>query len=185
MPAVLDLLAAQAAGCTSCALHAERTQAVFGAGDPSAELLLVGEAPGAQEDRDGVPFVGRSGQLLDRLLSEELGTDRDRCYIANVVKCRPPANRDPKAVEVAACRHFLDAQVDAVDPEVTVTLGRFAAQALLETREGLRSLRGRAHPFRRGVLVPALHPAAALRGGAPVLEQLRDDLRLARAELGW
>ncbi len=185
MLATLDQLAVAAARCTSCALHEARTQVVFGAGDPEATLMIVGEAPGAQEDLDGVPFIGRCGKLLDRLLDEELGTSRDRCYITNVVKCRPPANRDPRRDEIAACHHHLEAQVALLDPKVTVTLGRFAAQELLGTRAALGELRGRAHPFGSGTLVPALHPAAALRGGAAVLEQLRGDLALARHELGW
>lgn len=185
MPATLLQLASAAARCTACDLHEGRTQVVFGSGDPAAQLVLVGEAPGAQEDLDGVPFVGRSGQLLDRLLDEELGTTRQRCYITNVVKCRPPANRDPRRDEIDACRHHLQAQIALLEPVVTITLGRFAAQELLGTRASLTSLRGRAHPFGSGTLVPALHPAAALRGGAPVLAQLRGDLALARAELGW
>jgi uracil-DNA glycosylase len=154
-------------------------------GDPQADLMFVGEGPGAEEDRQGLPFVGKSGQLLDRLLREELGLTRDRCYIANVVKCRPPENRDPKPDEIAACRPYLEAQVDLIGAKVVVTLGRFAAQTLLGTTEGIMKLRGRTYDFRGGVLVPTLHPAAALRGGGEPLAQMRADfIRAKRALAG-
>jgi DNA polymerase len=154
-------------------------------GDPHADLMFVGEGPGAEEDRQGLPFVGKSGQLLDRLLREELGLTRDHCYIANVVKCRPPDNRDPKPDEIAACRPYLEAQVDLIGARVIVTLGRFAAQVLLGTTEGIMKLRGRTYDFRGGVLVPTLHPAAALRGGGEPLAQMRADfIRAKRALAG-
>ncbi len=154
-------------------------------GDPHADLMFVGEGPGAEEDRQGLPFVGKSGQLLDRLLREELGLTRDRCYIANVVKCRPPDNRDPRPDEIAACRPYLEAQVDLIGAKVIVTLGRFAAQTLLGTTEGIMKLRGRTYDFRGGVLVPTLHPAAALRGGGEPLAQMRADfIRAKRALAG-
>ncbi len=129
------------------------------------------------------PFVGRSGKLLDRLLAEELGITRDECYIANVVKCRPPENRDPRPDEIAACRPWLAQQVDLIQPKVVVTLGRFAAQLLLETTEGITKLRGRSYPFGDAVLVPTLHPAAALRGGAEPLAQMRADFVRAKLAL--
>jgi uracil-DNA glycosylase family 4 len=187
-PASADALAAvraQAAACTRCALAAGRTQVVFGVGDPAADLMFVGEGPGREEDRRGEPFVGRSGQLLDRLMLEELGRDRSHFYVANVVKCRPPHNRDPRPEEIGACRPFLTAQLDLIDPVVVVTLGNFATRELLGTTEGIRRLRGRAYPFGRGHLVPTYHPAAALRSGGEVVAEMRADFvrakRLLRA----
>jgi DNA polymerase len=156
---------------------------VFGMGSPTADLVFVGEGPGAEEDRQGLPFVGRSGKLLDKLLLEELGITREQVYIANVVKCRPPDNRDPRPEEIEACRPFLEGQVDAIDPRVVVTLGRFAAHVLLGTSEGITRLRGRTYPFRRGVLIPTFHPAAVLRGGAQQLAQMRADLVRAKLAL--
>ncbi|MGA8297396.1 MAG: uracil-DNA glycosylase, partial [Acidimicrobiales bacterium] len=150
---------------------------------PNARLMFVGEGPGRDEDLAGEPFVGRSGKLLDRLIEEEIGLSRADCYIANVVKCRPPNNRDPNPDEVATCRHFLDGQVDAVNPEVIVTLGNFAARALLGVSDGVTKLRGRSYPFGRGVLVPTFHPAAALRGGGVVLAQMRADFVRAKRAL--
>lgn len=181
----LALLAEVTSTCTACALSEGRTQVVFGVGNPTADLLLVGEGPGAEEDRQGEPFVGRSGKLLDRLLAEELGIGRDQCYIANVVKCRPPGNRDPRPEEIAACRPYLEQQVDLINPTVTVTLGRFASQLLLESTDGVNKLRGKSYPFRTGVLVPTLHPAAALRGGGTVVAQMRADLVRVKLALGW
>jgi uracil-DNA glycosylase family 4 len=145
--------------------------------------MFVGEGPGHEEDKQGLPFVGRSGKLLDRLMLEEIGVARDRCYIANVVKCRPPGNRDPVPEEVASCRPFLDAQLEAIDPSVVVTLGNFATKLLLETADGIRRVRGRSYPFRRGVLVPTYHPAAVLRGGGEQLAQMRADLVRAKRAL--
>ena len=178
--ATLDALAQEAAQCTRCRLAEGRTNVVFGMGDPSAALLFVGEGPGAEEDRQGLPFVGRSGKLLDRLLAEELGIGRDRCYIANCVKCRPPNNRDPLPDELAACRPYLEGQLDQLDPKVVVTLGNFATRALLETTEGITKLRGRAYPFRHGHLVPTFHPSAALRSGGEVVAAMRADLIRAK-----
>ncbi len=180
-------MAAEAATCTRCRLAEERTQVVFGTGTPSAALMFIGEGPGAEEDRQGLPFVGRSGRLLDQLLLEELALHRESVYIANVVKCRPPGNRDPKPDEIDACRPYLTAQLDLIRPAVVVTLGRFAAQWLLETTEGITKLRGRSYPFAHGVLIPTLHPAAALRGGAEPLAQMRADFvraKVALAEAG-
>jgi uracil-DNA glycosylase len=169
----------EAKGCVRCSLSASRTQVVFGVGSPSADLMFVGEAPGQQEDLQGEPFVGRSGQLLDRLVFEEMGLTREGFYIANTVKCRPPGNRDPEAGEIAACRPWLETQVDLIDPKVVVTLGNFAAKLLLGTTEGITKLRGRAYPFRRGMLVPTYHPAAVLR--SPGLNaQIRADLVRAK-----
>ncbi len=173
----------EAKGCTRCPLAQGRTQVVFGVGSPSADLMFVGEAPGQQEDLQGEPFVGRSGQLLDRMVLEEMGLTRDRFYIANTVKCRPPGNRDPQPVEIAACRPWLETQVDLIDPKVVVTLGNFAAKLLLGTTDGITKVRGRAYPYRRGVLVPTVHPAAVLRGGGDLAAQMRADLVRAKGYL--
>ncbi|MGD0873693.1 MAG: uracil-DNA glycosylase [Acidimicrobiales bacterium] len=173
-------LEAVALGCVACPLASGRTKVVFSAGNPAASLMLVGEAPGHDEDLVGEPFVGRSGQLLDRLLSEELGLDRTGCYIANVVKCRPPGNRDPVPLEVAACRHFLESQVELVSPKVIVSLGNFASRTLLGVTEGVTSLRGRSYSYGSRVLVPTFHPAYALRGGGVVVAEMRADLVRAK-----
>lgn len=180
-----DLLRDEALGCMKCRLAAHRTQVVFGGGNPDTDLVIVGEAPGANEDLEGRPFVGRSGQLLDRLLVEEMGRTRDACYITNVVKCRPENNRDPRADEVAACRPYLVEQLSMIGPRVVVTLGNFSSKLLLGTTTGITRLRGVAHPFpawngpEAPVIVPTYHPAAALRGGAKVQADLRSDLALA------
>jgi DNA polymerase len=183
VPSPLELVAAEASTCTRCRLAEGRTQVVFGMGAPDARLMFIGEGPGAEEDRQGLPFVGRSGQLLDRLMLEEIGITRERCYIANVVKCRPPDNRDPKPDEIDACRPYLTSQLDLIRPAVVVTLGRFAGQWLLQTTEGITKLRGRSYPFAYGVLIPTLHPAAALRGGAEPLAQMRADFVRAKLHL--
>ena len=175
-----DALRAEALSCTRCPLSAGRTQVVFGVGDPAADLMFVGEGPGREEDLAGQPFVGRSGKLLDRLMQEELGFDRRSCYIANVVKCRPPQNRDPRPEEIEACRPYLTRQVELIDPAVVITLGNFATRLLLGTTDGIRRVRGRAYPFRGGHLVPTYHPAAALRSGGQVVAEMRADLIRAK-----
>lgn len=178
-------LAVEASTCTRCALAAGRTQVVFGVGDPEADLMFVGEGPGREEDLAGEPFVGRSGRLLDRLIAEELGIERSRCYITNVVKCRPPGNRDPLPAEIDACHPYLSAQLDLIGPKVVVTLGNFATRLLLGTTDGIRKVRGREYPFRQGHLVPTYHPAAALRSGGAVVAEMRADLVRAKGLLGW
>lgn len=180
----LEELATQAAGCTRCPLHETRTQVVFGVGDPSSGLMFIGEAPGREEDLKGEPFVGRSGQLLDRLVLEEVGLTRDRFYIANVVKSRPPGNRDPLPLEIEACRPWLEAQLDIIDPRVVVTLGNFSSKLLLQTKDGITKLRGRSYPFRNGVLIPTFHPAAVLRGGGEPMAKVRADLIRVKEALG-
>jgi DNA polymerase len=181
VPSSLALLTEQASSCERCKLaQLGRTQVVVGMGDPSAELMFVGEGPGAEEDRQGLPFVGRSGKLLDQLLFEELGVTRDRVYIANVVKCRPPNNRDPEPDEIDSCRPWLEQQVQLVDPAVIVTLGKFASQLLLGTKEGITKLRGRSYPFGERMLVPTVHPAYVLRGGGEAMAQMRADLVRAK-----
>lgn len=174
-------LRSEALGCTRCALCEERTQVVFGMGDPHADLMFVGEGPGAEEDRQGLPFVGRSGKLLDRLMAEEMGLDRTSAYIANVVKCRPPQNRDPRPEEIEACRPYLEEQISLIDPSVVVTLGNFSSKLLLDTTIGITKLRGRAYDWGGRVLVPTLHPAAVLRGGGDAMAQVRADLVRAKA----
>ncbi|MFZ4517217.1 MAG: uracil-DNA glycosylase [Microthrixaceae bacterium] len=184
MPTAFEDLRAEALGCTRCRLSEGRTQVVFGSGDPDADLMFVGEGPGAEEDRRGLPFVGRSGQLLDRLMAEEMGRTRDTCFIANVVKCRPPDNRDPRPDEVTACRPWLESQVDLIRPRVIVTLGNFSSRLLLDTKDGITKLRGRTYPYRDGtVLVPTYHPAAVLRGGGEPMARMRADLVRAKQAL--
>ena len=183
MPTELEAVAAEAAGCTRCRLHQSRTQVVFGQGDPRADLMFVGEAPGFHEDRQGIPFVGPSGQLLNRLL-EGIGLRRQDVYICNVVKSRPPQNRDPQPDEIAACRPWLDAQIRLVDPKVVVTLGNFAAKTLLETTTGITRLRGQTYPFQGRGLLPTFRPAAALHAqgrrtaGPSPLEAMEGDFRV-------
>src|SRR5580700_4182062 len=172
-----------AMSCTKCSLAAGRTQVVFGVGDPGAELMFVGEGPGRDEDLAGEPFVGRSGKLLDKLMWQEIGIDRSACYIANVVKCRPPNNRDPLPAEIEACRPWLESQLELINPTVVVTLGNFATRLLLGTSEGIGRLRGRSYPYRGGHLVPTYHPAAALRGGAEIVAEMRADLVRAKTLL--
>jgi len=149
-------------------------------GNPDADLMFVGEGPGAEEDRQGLPFVGRSGQLLDRLMRQEIGLTREHCYVANVVRCRPPGNRDPLPDEIEACSRYLEATLEIVAPRVVVTLGNFATRRLLGTSEGISRLRGRSYPFREGNLVPTYHPAAALRGGGEILAEMRADFVRAK-----
>jgi DNA polymerase len=180
--ASLPRLREDALGCTRCPLAATRTQVVFGVGDPDAGLMFVGEGPGADEDRLGEPFVGRAGKLLTALI-EGIGLTRDDVYIANVVKCRPPGNRDPQPTEIAACRPYLEAQLDLVAPEVVVTLGNFATKLLLDTKTGITKLRGQVFPYRRGSLIPALHPSAVLRNGGAALAQARADFVVIRRTL--
>jgi uracil-DNA glycosylase len=175
-----EQLRATALECTKCPLAAGRTQVVFGVGDPQARLLFVGEGPGHQEDLAGEPFVGRSGQLLDRLMREEIGLTRAECYIANVVKCRPPQNRNPVPAEIEACRPYLEKQITLINPSVVVTLGNFATRLLLDRPEGIRQLRGSVYPYRTGHLVPTYHPAFILRGGGEALAEMRADLVRAK-----
>ena len=179
----LATIAAEASTCVRCALSTTRTQVVFGMGNPTAGLLFLGEGPGAEEDAQGLPFVGRSGKLLDRLVAEEMGLTRADFYITNVVRCRPPGNRDPLPAEIEACAPWLDATVELVAPRVVVTLGNFAARRLLGTTEGITKLRGKSYPWRDATLVPTYHPAAVLRGGAAAMAEMRADLVRAKLVL--
>jgi uracil-DNA glycosylase len=165
----------EALACTKCPLAETRTQVVFGVGDPHADLVFVGEGPGEQEDLTGEPFVGRAGRLLTSLI-EGIGLTRSQVYIANVVKCRPPGNRDPLPLEIESCRPYLEAQLAFIEPRIVVTLGNFATKLLLETKDGITKLRGREFPFRDdAVLIPVLHPSAVLRTGGAALAQARAD----------
>jgi DNA polymerase len=149
--------------CRRCKLHTlGRRQVVFGVGNPSADLMFVGEAPGADEDIKGEPFVGRAGQLLTKII-EAIGLSRTDVYIANVIKCRPPGNRNPEPDEVERCEPFLFRQIDTIKPKVIVALGKFAAQSLLRTTEPITRLRGREYRYRNAVLMPTYHPAFLLR----------------------
>ena len=177
----LAAIEAEALACQRCPLAATRTQVVAGAGDPDADLMFVGEAPGAEEDTRGLPFVGRSGKLLDRLLWEEIGLTREQVWVGNVIKCRPPGNRDPLPEEIASCRPFLEQQIDALDPRVIVTLGNFATRLLLETTDGITKVRGRSYDYRGRVLIPTFHPSAVLQGGGgAAMAKMRADLVRAK-----
>ena len=170
-------------GRTRCKLSKSRTNIAFGSGNPRARLLVIGEGPGEEEDKQAKTFVGRAGQLLTRMLAS-VGFDRERdCYITNVVKCRPKRNRNPEPDEVAACNPFLMAQIDAVEPQVVLALGNFAAQTLLNTKEGITKLRGRAYQYRASILVTTFHPAFLLRNPGQEYKRMAwDDLKLCRRE---
>jgi uracil-DNA glycosylase family 4 len=170
------------AGCTRCKLSRGRTTIVVGSGAAAARLVLIGEGPGEEEDRQGKPFVGRAGQLLTKML-ESVGIARDEVYICNIVKCRPPGNRNPEPDEIAACAPFLAGQLAAIRPGVIGALGTFAAQTLLRTREPISRLRGQLHAYGGAVLVPTFHPAFLLRNPGPEYRrQAFDDLKLIRRE---
>jgi DNA polymerase len=190
-----DDLEREALACTKCPLATQgRTQVVFGAGSRDADLVFVGEGPGAEEDKQGIPFVGRAGQLLTRLI-DDIGMTRDDVYIANVVKCRPPGNRDPLPIEIETCRPYLEAQLELLSPRVIVTLGNFATKLLLDTKEGITKLRGQERSYRiasqqgsvhqpfTATLVPTLHPSAVLRNGGAALAQTRADFVVAKRAL--
>ncbi len=150
------------AGCTRCELSASRTNTVFGVGNPAADWLIIGEAPGAEEDRQGEPFVGRAGKLLDQMLFA-IGQSRDSVFIANILKCRPPNNRDPKPTEAAACREYLERQIALLRPKIILAVGRIAAQNLLGSDEPVGRMRGRPHDLDGIPLVVTYHPAYLLR----------------------
>jgi uracil-DNA glycosylase len=181
--AAWEALKAEVSGCQRCELCRTRTQTVFGVGNRTAELLVVGEAPGADEDRAGEPFVGRAGQLLNSML-RAMGHPRETVFIANVLKCRPPGNRDPSPSEVAACLPYLQRQVALLSPRVILAVGRIAAQNLLATDTPIGQLRGRLHRFGVGAtpLVVTYHPAYLLRSPAEK-RKAWSDLKFARTEL--
>jgi DNA polymerase len=166
--------------CTRCKLHTMgRTQVVFGVGNPDADLMFVGEAPGADEDVQGIPFVGRAGQLLTDIIEKGLQIPRKDVYIANVIKCRPPGNRNPEPDEVATCEPFLFQQIDIIKPKVIVALGKFGAQTLLRTLDPISRLRGRVYDYRGAKLIPTFHPAYLLRNPSSKRE-VWEDMKLVR-----
>jgi DNA polymerase len=179
----VDALAAVRADigdCTRCKLHTQgRTQVVFGVGNAEADLMFVGEAPGADEDIKGIPFVGRAGQLLTDIIEKGLQIPRDQVYIANVIKCRPPQNRNPEPDEVSTCEPFLFQQIDIIKPKVIVALGKFGAQTLLRTLEPISKLRGRVFDYRGSKLIPTFHPAYLLRNPSSKRE-VWEDMKLVR-----
>ena len=158
----LQVVADEAAICTGCRLHETRNKVVFGVGSPSADLMFIGEGPGAEEDRQGIPFVGRAGELLTKII-QAIELDRSEVYIANIVKCRPPGNRDPRPDEVSACRSYLERQIDLIAPRVIVALGRVAAQTLLGESSPLGRMRGHWYQVRGVETRVTYHPAALLR----------------------
>ena len=165
--------------CTRCKLHGQgRRQIVFGVGNPDADLMFVGEAPGADEDIQGIPFVGRAGQLLTKII-EAIDLKREDVYIANVIKCRPPQNRNPEPDEVDSCEPFLFQQIDAIKPTVIVALGKFGAQTLLRTQDPISRLRGRVFNYRGAKLIPTFHPAYLLRNPSSKRE-VWEDMKLVR-----
>ena len=165
------------AGCTRCALHESRTQTVFGVGNPTAEWMIIGEAPGAEEDRRGEPFVGRAGRLLDEMLLA-IGQRRESVFIANILKCRPPNNRDPAADEAASCRPYLERQIELVQPGIILAVGRIAAQQLLQSDAPVGRLRGKVHQLGTTPVVVTYHPAYLLRSPSQKRKSW-DDLCLA------
>lgn len=180
----IKALEAQALGCLRCPLSQSRTQVVWADGNLDSDILFIGEAPGFHEDKEGRPFVGAAGQLLDKLLGE-VGLDRTQVAIVNVLKCRPPGNRDPHPDEIEACRPYLEGQLDHMQPRVIITLGNFATRFIIGEPIGITKARGRRYSFRGAAVIPTFHPAAALRGGrfggiAPI-DAIRQDLQMARS----
>jgi DNA polymerase len=180
--AALQAIREDLGDCKRCALHKARNTIVFGVGNPAARLMFVGEGPGADEDAQGLPFVGRAGQLLNNMIAA-MGLKREDCYIANVVKCRPPGNRTPEPDEANTCSPFLFRQIDVVRPQVLVALGATAATYLLGARQPLAGLRGRVHAFRGMSLIVTYHPAFLLRDPRQKKEAWAD-LQIAMKELG-
>ncbi len=179
----LDDVRREIGDCTRCKLHQERTNIVFGVGNPRADLMFIGEGPGADEDAKGEPFVGRAGKKLDEMIAS-IGLSRDEVYIANIVKCRPPKNRDPQPDEVETCSPFLFKQIEAIRPRVIVTLGSPATKTLMKTKTGITKLRGQWHDWCGIPLRPTFHPAYLLRAYTPDnRRKVWEDLKAARAIL--
>ena len=179
----LEQVQADLGDCTRCKLHEGRNKIVFGVGSPQAKLMIIGEGPGADEDASGEPFVGRAGKKLDEMLAA-VGLSRDEVYIANIVKCRPPNNRDPERDEVETCYPFLARQIAAISPTAIVALGSPAAKTLLQTKTGITRLRGEWHEYNGIPVMPTFHPAYLLR--AYTKENRRkvwEDLKAARARI--
>ena len=185
MTRALADVATEASTCTKCRLAETRTQVVFGVGDPRADLMFIGEAPGLHEDRQGEPFVGAAGQLLTRMLGE-IDMTREEVYIANVLKCRPPGNRDPQEDEIETCTPWLVEQISLIQPVVIVTLGNFATKFVLQTQQGITRMRGSVYPWHGRKVIPTFHPAAILHGGGERSRQfadLQEDFALIRRTL--
>ena len=181
----LEELAGTAKTCTRCRLSAGRTQVVVADGSPDADLMFIGEGPGYHEDKQGLPFVGAAGQLLNRLLTE-IDLRREDVYITNVVLCRPPGNRDPLPDEIESCSPYLHGQVELVDPKVIVTLGNFATRVILDRPVAISRVRGERHAWKGRMVIPTFHPAAVLRGGGDAsrtMELVRQDFATVRAAL--
>jgi DNA polymerase len=181
----LEELRAEIGDCRRCKLCTGRTHIVFGVGNPHARLMFVGEGPGRDEDLQGEPFVGRAGQLLNDIITKGMGLKREDVYIANVVKCRPPENRNPEPDEVTACEPFLKKQIDLVRPEVIVGLGKFAVQALMQSKVPITKLRGTWHHYHGIKLMPTFHPAYLLRNPADkklVWEDIKKVIKELRGE---
>jgi uracil-DNA glycosylase family 4 len=185
MGMTLQELAGEASTCIRCRLSQGRTQVVFGVGDPNADVMFIGEGPGYHEDKQGEPFVGAAGQLLTRLLAE-IGLRRKDVYIANVIKCRPPGNRDPLPDEIESCRPYLDGQLELIRPRLIVTLGNFATRVMLDRQVSIGRVRGERFMVGGRTVIPTFHPAAVLHGGGESGAQmaaLRSDFRTIRAVL--
>ena len=180
--ALLRPIREEVSTCTRCALGHSRTQAVFGVGDPETRILFIGEAPGFDEDRQGEPFVGRAGQLLNDII-KAMGLRREQVYIANVIKCRPPQNRVPNPAEVGSCIGYLERQIEIIAPEVIVALGSVAAKAVLGTEQPIGRLRNRFHDYRGIPVMPTYHPAYLLRNPAEK-RKVWEDIQLVMARLG-
>jgi uracil-DNA glycosylase len=181
----LEEVAREASVCTRCRLSAGRTQVVFGTGSPTANLMFIGEGPGYHEDKQGEPFVGAAGQLLTTLLTE-IGLTREEVMIVNVIKCRPPGNRDPLPDEIEACRPYLEKQIDLVDPRVIMTLGNFATRFILDKQVSISRVRGQRFTIDGRTVIPTFHPAAILRGGGAASRQMaeiREDFQTVRQAL--
>jgi DNA polymerase len=169
--------------CRRCKLCEGRTRVVFGSGNATAEFMVIGEGPGADEDAQGLPFVGRAGQLLTKMLAAVNLSRESDTYITNAVLCRPPGNRNPEADELATCAPFLADKLSVIQPKVILALGSVATQSLLRTKEAIGKLRGRVHPFGNAVLIPTFHPAFLLRNPGPEYKRMAwEDLKLARRE---
>ena len=179
----MDDLAVRASTCVKCPLSLTRHHVVVGSGPRIPSLVLLGEAPGKNEDEVGEPFIGRSGQLLFTLVQEETGLLREQCYVTSVVKCRPPNNRTPRARELLACRPWWEEQLALLEPAIIVTLGNTSTREILRTKATIGELRGKVQPLGPSRVVPTYHPAAALRGGPIVVSAMREDLRVVKSLL--
>ena len=182
----IESIRSEALTCTKCRLAETRTQVVWADGNLDSEVCIIGEAPGFNEDKQGIPFVGAAGQLLDKLLSE-IELDRSQAAVVNVIKCRPPGNRDPQTDEIEACKPYLSAQLNHMRPQVIITLGNFATKFILDSPLGITGARGQVYSRKGASIVPTFHPAAALRGGRfggiSTIDAMREDFQLVRKVL--